>query len=344
LACISLLGLPAAAQAPARLTDQEFWKLSSEASESDGTFHSENLVSNEIRFQTIVPALIQAAVPGRAYIGVGSEQNFTYIAATRPSIAILVDLRRGNLDLHLIYKVLFEMSANRAEFVSRVFSRAKPAALTATSTADEIFAAFGRATPSQALYTQNLRDIKAALQTRHGFPLSKADLDGIDFVYSNWFRHGPQIRYEVTTGGATAYFPTYAELMTGNDGAGRNRSYLSNEDTFGIVKDLHTRNMIVPVVGNFGGPKAIRAVATYLKQKGTIVSTFYTSNVEQYLRQSNIYTNFCASAATLPIDDKSVFLRTIREGFAEQPLVVGANGNFALEVKPMKADIAVCAR
>jgi hypothetical protein len=53
-------------------------------------------------------------VPGRAYVGVGSEQNFTYIAATRPVIAFIVDIRRGNLDLHLIYKVLFELSADRS--------------------------------------------------------------------------------------------------------------------------------------------------------------------------------------------------------------------------------------
>src|SRR5215813_6410860 len=159
----------AAQRLPMRLTDQEFWKLSSESSEPGGTFHSENLVSNEIRFQTIVPALTRSAVPGRAYVGVGSEQNFTYIAATRPAIAFIVDIRRGNLDLHLIYKVLFELSANRVEFVSRLFSREKPAGLTTASTVAEIFGAYRKAAPSQTLYNQNLKDIKAALITKHGF-------------------------------------------------------------------------------------------------------------------------------------------------------------------------------
>jgi hypothetical protein len=331
----------AAEKLPMRLTDQEFWKLSSDTSEPGGSFHSENLVSNEIRFQTIVPALAEAAVPGRAYLGVGSEQNFTYIAATRPSIAIIIDIRRGNLDLHLIYKALFEMSANRLDFVSRVFSREKPAGLTATSTPNEIFTAFRKAPPSKALYDQNLKEIKAALQTKHGFPLSNDDLKGIDFVYSNWFQYGPDIRYELTTGGG-GNFPTYAELMMGSDNAGRNRSYLASEDNFRIVKDLQTRNMIVPAVGNFGGPKAIRAVAAWLKQKETIVSTFYTSNVEQYLRQDGIFGNFCASTSTLPLDAKSVFVRSARAGFAGQPEVVGAGGNFNLEVKPMKPDLVSC--
>src|SRR5438477_2603013 len=104
IAVIAVFASGAWAQLPVRLSDQEFWKLLSEYSEPDGTFHSENLVSNEVRFQGVIPALTQTVKPGRAYVGVGSEQNFTYIAAVRPAMAFLVDIRRGNLDLHLIYK------------------------------------------------------------------------------------------------------------------------------------------------------------------------------------------------------------------------------------------------
>ena len=52
----------------------------------------------------MIPSLTSQAVPGRAYVGVGSEQNFSYIAAVRPSFAFIVDIRRGNFDLHLLYK------------------------------------------------------------------------------------------------------------------------------------------------------------------------------------------------------------------------------------------------
>ena len=110
-----------------------------------------------------MPQLQRAVVQGRAYVGVGSEQNFTYIAAARPSLAFIVDIRRGNFDLHLLYKALFEMSADRAEFVSRLFSRPRPAGLGPSSTAAAIFAAYERATPSQALYTENLAAIDALL-------------------------------------------------------------------------------------------------------------------------------------------------------------------------------------
>jgi len=337
-----------AAPVPTRLTDQEFWRLASEMSEPDGEFHSENLVSNEIRFQTVVPALQQRAVSGRAYIGVGSEQNFTYIAAVRPSMAFIVDIRRGNLDLHLIYKALFELSDDRVQFVSRLFSRPAPPGLSAASSADEIFTAFMKAAPSQALYEQNLKEIKARLVTTHGLKLSAGDLDGMDYVYSSWFKGGPQIIYQLSGAGGAGLgrgrggiggMPTYAELMTSTDGTGRNQSYLADDAAFRFIKDLQSRNLIVPIVGNFGGKKALRAVGTYLKQQGAVVSTFYVSNVEQYLRQDNIWEYFCGNAATLPIDERSLFIRSARSGFQGAP---AAGTAFSLQLDPIKPEVANC--
>jgi hypothetical protein len=339
--------LPAAGQLPTRLTDQEFWKLASDFSEPDGSFHSENLVSNELRFQTVLPALTKTVVPGGAYVGVGSEQNFTYISATKPAMVFIVDIRRGNLDLHLLYKALFELSPTRADFVSKLFSRSRPAGLSETSTAAEIFAAYALVPQSTLLYDQNLKEIKSHLQTRHGFPLSSGDLGGIDFVYSAWFRSGPGISYQLTgTGGRGGLgTPSYADLMTANDGTGNTRSYLASEDSYRFIKDLQTRNLIVPVVGNFGGTKALRAVGAYLKEKKAVVSTFYTSNVEQYLRQDRLWENFCRTVSTFPLDAKSTFIRSERGGFSGQPVsitpVPGANFNSGLI--PIQAEVSKCA-
>src|SRR5580765_3704418 len=158
----------AADHVPARLDDREFWTLLTRLSEPGGSFRSDNLLSNELRHQFVIPELAQTATPGGAYIGVGPEQNFTYIAALHPSIAFIVDIRRGNLQLHLMYKALFELSADRAEFVSRLFSRRQPDGLRATSTAAEIFAAYADIEPSQALYDRNLKAIEAQLSGKHG--------------------------------------------------------------------------------------------------------------------------------------------------------------------------------
>jgi hypothetical protein len=93
---------PAASRLPAALGGQDFWKLSVELSEPDGVFRSDNLVSNEMFMQRVIPELVKTVRPGRAYLGVGPEQNFTYVAATRPSMAFVLDVRRGNLHLHLM--------------------------------------------------------------------------------------------------------------------------------------------------------------------------------------------------------------------------------------------------
>ena len=160
LACLVALPLLADSRTtakglPTRLTDQEFWKLSSDLSEHDGTFRSDNLVSNELWLQHVIPDLVKTVEPGHVYVGVGPEQNFTYIAALKPAMAFIIDIRRGNLDLQLMYKALFEISADRAEFVSRLFSRTRPDGLTGQSTAAEMFEAFKDVDSSQALQRRN---------------------------------------------------------------------------------------------------------------------------------------------------------------------------------------------
>ena len=68
-------------------------------------------------------------MPGGVYLGVAPDQNFTYMVAVRPRMAFILDIRRGNLLQHLLYKAVFELSADRAEFVSMLFSKPRPAGL-----------------------------------------------------------------------------------------------------------------------------------------------------------------------------------------------------------------------
>jgi len=300
---------------PDRLSNQEFWKLSSSFSESNGGFRSDNLLSNEGFLQYVIPDLMRVAKPGRAYLGVGPEQNFTYITALEPAIAFIIDVRRGNLDLHLMYKALFELSEDRVDFVSRLFSRKRPDGLDASSTPQQIFEAFANAEPSEALFRDNLKAIEHQLVDVHHFALLPDDVAGdrgLEYVYHAFFTFGPAIQYSSSGGFGGRYQPTYADLMAATDGNGEACGFLASEDRFGRLKELESKNLVVPVVGNFAGPKAIRAVAKYLKEHHALVSAFYLSNVEQYLRMDGIWADFCANAATLPIDDTSLFIHSTR--------------------------------
>ncbi len=180
---------------PARLTDQEFWALSTAMSEPNGFFRSENLVSNEHTFQYVVPALQQSAKPGGVYLGVAPDQNFTYMLATRPAIAFIVDIRRGNLLEHLMYKAILELSADRAEFLSRLFARKRPANIGPKSSVTDLFRAFDQISTTEGLYRQNLGDIETHLTKRHGFALSAEDLQQLEGIYFSFFWDGPNIRY-----------------------------------------------------------------------------------------------------------------------------------------------------
>ena len=80
------------------------------------------------------------------------------------------------------------------------------------------------------------------------------------------------------------------------------------------MKGLESRNMIVPLVGDFAGPTAIRSVGRYLTTRGALVAAFYLSNVEQYLLQDGLWNDFCRNAATLPVDETSTFIRATRGG------------------------------
>ena len=253
-------------------------------------------------------------------MGVGPEQNFTYIVATKPAMAFIVDIRRGNLDLQLMYKALFELSADRAEFVSRLFSKKRPEGLTAKSTRADIFAAYrdGPSRPGECSTTtswpsHNLLDPEARLLR---FPTTI--WRGSD-VYNAFFPYGPKIQYLLDQLSFGRLAP--ADLRGSDDGGQLrpvwNTATWRPRRNFQFLKDLESRNMLVPVIGNFGGPKAIRAVGQYLEDRDassrpSICRT--SSNISARISSAN----FCANVATLPLKrQKPVpFIRSVRRGNA----------------------------
>ncbi len=162
-------GTPATVRAPlpASLSDQDFWKFVTDHSEASGVFPRENLTSNEVWFERVIPDLLKRAKPGGVYLGVGPEQNFTYIAALKPAMAIIFDIRRGNLDVQLMYKAIFELTKDRADFMAMLFSRPRPAGLGPRSTVLDLFTAFANVHSSSALYDQNLKAIDDQLIKTH---------------------------------------------------------------------------------------------------------------------------------------------------------------------------------
>jgi hypothetical protein len=317
---IVVFASPVVAQSlPTKLSDSTFWKLVTDFSEPGGYFRSDNFVSNETTYQWVIPELLRTTKPGGVYLGVGPDQNFTYIVALKPKVAFIFDIRRQNMLTHLMYKALIESSSDRADFLSRLFSRARPPGLDSTTSAEALFTAFASVNPDSGRFRRNVTSIRDVLTKQHGFKLSDTDLNGIAYVYEAFVEAGPEITYNFNQGSRAPFgrgrMPTYAALQIEQDSVGVHRSYMATEANFRTLKEIEVNNLLVPLVGDFAGQKAIRAVATYLKHNRATVTAFYLSNVEQYLfQQGDDWRKFFTNVGTLPLDSTSTFIRSVFNG------------------------------
>jgi hypothetical protein len=297
---------------PTQLSDSEFWGMIESFSEPDGFFRSNNFLSNESGLQDVIPAIRNRIRPGGVYMGVGPEQNFTYILAFQPKISFILDIRRLNMIEHLLYKAIFELSKDRADFVSMLFSRQRPHGLTTKTSTSDLFAAFDGVGTDTDLAEANLEKILSHLIVTHGFALSQEDSKQIRFILDNFAQDGPDLSYEFLRPyyQGTLGMPSYRELMTDTDMEGHNWSFLAAEEPFRKIQDLQRRNLIVPLVGDFAGPQTLRAAGRFMKEHDAVLSVFYTSNVEMYLfQQPEDWKQFYDNVSTLPIRSSSVFIR-----------------------------------
>ena len=294
---------------PERLSDADYWKLLSDISEPGGYFRIEdNYTSNEMEVGQLFTMLRDARVAGGVYMGVGPEQNFTYIAAIRPKMAFIVDIRRQAVMQHLMFKAMFEMAPDRADFVSLLFAKPRPSGLTASTPIQQIWDAYRPVRTDSALAARNNARVVERLTKTHGFTFTPEESEMLKRVFDAFYYWGPAIS---TRGGQSpGRGGDFAEL-TGysTDRGGQPRSFLSDEENYRYVKSLHDRNLIVPVSGDFGGPKAIRAIGSYVKEHAGTVRAFYVSNVEQYLFGDMKADAFYDNVAALPVDSGSVFIR-----------------------------------
>ena len=298
-------------QLPDSLAAAEFSGLVREVSEEGGYFFSDNLISNETPYLTVVDKLRQLGSTGGAYIGVGPEQNFTYIAKIRPKIAFILDIRRQAVIQHLMFKAIFHLSSNRLQFLSRWLS--KPLLKDAPSPDDPInimLAYFVKTRGEELQYGANLAAIRKTIQEDFQFPLSPRDQASLESVYKSFRESGLDVAFTLN-GWSDGEFPTLSEVILQPDQNGKLGNFLASREDYEFVRGMHLKNLIIPVVGDFGGKKALAAIGDYLRKNGLTVTAFYTSNVEQYLFDDGLFPSFVNNVKRLPINEKSLFIRWI---------------------------------
>lgn len=313
IAQISALAVISGTQAKADgLSATEFSRLVRDLSEEGGYFRSDNFTSNETSYLHVVDKLRALGATGGAYVGVGPEQNFTYIAKVRPRIAFIVDIRRQAMIQHLMFKAIFQLAQTRSEYLSLLLSRplAKDKTPGADASASEILKAIGEAPVDGRAFAANLALIRKTIKETFQVQLTEGDQASLEYVYRNFRDDGLDIGYRME-GMRGGWFPNLKELIEQPDQNGRLGNFLAVREDFEFVRDLHRRNLIVPVVGDFAGKKALAAVGDYLKKSGFTVTAFYTSNVEQYLFQNGVFGAFAENVRKLPVNERSLFIRAV---------------------------------
>lgn len=309
VACtIAVLAVSAAsARLPDSLDDRTFRDLMRTLSEPEGRFPPQYM-SNEDSLQFVMPDLVDRAETGGVYIGVGSEQNFTYLAALKPSLAFIVDIRRDNLRQVLLYKALFEVSPDRATFVSKLFSRPVPGGFDPNASVQALFEAFAGKSADPAVYEVTRSEILSNLVDEHGLGLGEDDLAGIVRILEVFRDSGP----ELLQGLGDPTNPSFAGLMAATDLEGVAWGFLASEANYDAIRGMHSKNLIVPVVGDFAGDTALPGIASFLENHHANVDVFYVSNVERYLwDQGEHGLNFYTNLAALPYDRRSLLVRSV---------------------------------
>jgi hypothetical protein len=310
---------PSTAPVAAAPAASAFGALVSALSEPDGPFFSDNVVSNETSYLQVDAALAKAAAPGGAYVGVGPEQNFTYIALTRPRVAFILDIRRQNMIEQLLYKALFAEAKSRAHFLALLFGRPWDEAGDPgpTASVEAVIAHAERSPPDEAVFAGSHALLRAAIE--RDFPLDAGDKKTLELSHRAFFKGQLEVRFELKPPQGRRY-PSLRELLTQRDPEGATRGFLASEEAFRFVQTMEREGRVIPVVGDFAGDRALPGIAAYLAREKIPVSAFYTSNVEQYLLEPQVWAKWARNVAALPVDDRSLFIRAYLDQGRRHPL------------------------
>lgn len=277
------------------LSDEQWSALVADASEDPQVFLSDNWISNESDYGELVRAL---DVQGGVYLGVGPEQNFTYLARIQPDYAFIVDIRRGNLLQHLYYKVLFEECATPQEWLAGLC---------------------GRRAPQGGRYPDWLREVdaqpvddgwleKVKVRGRALLRLSPQDELFLAQMQRVFQKEGLRLAFRYRPGAPEQdRFPSFQEVLSDPE------CFLASPEKYTRVRRMQQQNRVLPLVGDFAGRRAFPSVARWCRQRNLQVSAVYASNVDFYLMPrgytSDKMEDFVLNLESLPRTPQSLLLR-----------------------------------
>src|SRR5438034_6220024 len=230
-----------------------------------------------------------------------------------------------------MYKALFQLSPGRPQFLSRWLS--KPLTKDAPSpdaSITELLTYFNKTAADDQSYAQGLTAIRKVIQEDFQFPLTQRDQSSLEYVYKSFRDSGLETSFRLN-GWSDGEFPTLGEVILQPDQHGKPGNFLASREDYDFVRGLHMKNLIIPVVGDFGGRKALAAIGDYLRKSGLTVTAFYTSNVEQYLFEDGLFTAFANNVRKLPLTENSLFIRWVYQRYYHPARMAGQRSTSLLQ-------------
>jgi hypothetical protein len=293
----------------------QFKSIINRISEDGGYFWNDNYVSNEASYLHPLGKMEELGIHGGVYIGVGPDQNFTYIAKIRPRYSFIIDIRRQNWLEHMLFKALFHLAPDRAHYISLLLSRpVTPGSFEGDNyTVQDLVRYFENSPADYSLFGSTQARVRSILKNACRLNLTQLDLETIEKIHLAFYSRGLSIKYD--------FIPvsTYGELLIEKDLKGKMQNFLNSADDFRYIKQAEEENRIIPIVGDFAGSHAFKELGAFLKENNERVTVIYTSNVEQYLVRSMDWPSFIQNVKELPLDDRAVFIRTHWSNYAPHP-------------------------
>lgn len=247
--------------------------------------------------------LARLAPRGSVYLGVGPDQNLTYIAHARPAVAFILDHRRRNLLLHLIHKALASLSPDRVTYLAKLTARAPSRALATGASADDLVAAFAGSPFQRERLDSAVAEVAEALR-----PLGVvADHEWAALTTIQAKLAGPGLGARFL---ALRMYPTLARLIGTTSRDGHPAHFLAEESLYRTLRTAQREDRIIPLVGDFAGPTSLPRLGDWLRKQRRAVGVLYISDVEFFLLRAGRFAAYVANLARLPWAEGAVLIRS----------------------------------
>lgn len=281
-----------------------------------GPASADNLMTNEDSIASVMDQAGREVPRDTVYLGVGPDQNFSLIAATRPDSAFILDFRKKNQLLHFLHRALLHVSNDQVEYLAHFWARSFIKCATAPINANrreisagELICGF-KNTDFQKQLFENAQ-AKVSEQIRLLNYVSADELTEIRRIHARLAGAGLQARFL-----ALKMYPQMQSLVQALTRSGKPGHWLGSDQHFQTIRELQTKNRIIPIVADWAdSPKntqssAFQRLSDWLISNQKQVGCIYISDVEFFLMRTSIFDKYIENLGQLPIHEEARIIRT----------------------------------